>query len=104
MTALSFLIKFLFIHRTENSNNLEKLIFQYNAFNVYCLELAPGTVSLTGYRAQGDESKHCAYYNRENIQNYLKKITTKTTTTDSVSSNSACNYNPFNSDRFFHTY
>ena len=34
----------------------------YNAFNVYCRELAPGTVSLTGYRAQGDDGKHCAYY------------------------------------------
>ena len=33
----------------------------YNAFNVYRRELAPGTVSLTGDRAQGDESKHCAY-------------------------------------------
>ena len=33
----------------------------YNAFNVYCRELAPGTVSLTGYRAQGDNGKHCAY-------------------------------------------
>ena len=31
------------------------------AFNVYCRELAPGTVSLTGDRAQGDDSKHCAY-------------------------------------------
>ena len=30
----------------------------YNAFNVYCRELAPGTVSLTGDRAQGDDSKH----------------------------------------------
>ena len=34
----------------------------YNAFNVYCRELAPGTVSLTGDRAQGDDSKHWAYY------------------------------------------
>ena len=33
----------------------------YNAFNVYCRELAPGTVSLTGDRAQGDDSKHWAY-------------------------------------------
>ena len=33
----------------------------YNAFNVYCCELAPGTVSLTGHRAQGDDSNHCAY-------------------------------------------
>ena len=34
---------------------------QYNAFNVYCHELAPGTVSLTGDRAQGGDSKPCAY-------------------------------------------
>ena len=34
-----------------------------NAFNVYCRELAPGTVRLTGDRAQGDDSKHCAYSN-----------------------------------------
>ena len=33
----------------------------YNAFNVYCRELAPGTVSLTGDRAQGDDRKHWAY-------------------------------------------
>ena len=32
----------------------------YNAFNVYRRELAPGTVSLTGDRAQGDNSKHWA--------------------------------------------
>ena len=29
-------------------------------FNVYCRELAPGTVSLTGDKAQGDDSKQCA--------------------------------------------
>ena len=34
----------------------------YNAFNVYRRELAPGTVSLTGDRAQGDDSKHWAEY------------------------------------------
>ena len=33
----------------------------YNAFNVYRRELAPGTVSLTGDRAQSDDSKHWAY-------------------------------------------
>ena len=33
----------------------------YNAFNVYRRELAPGTVSLTGDRAQGDDGKHWAY-------------------------------------------
>ena len=33
----------------------------YNAFNVYRRELALGTVSLTGDRAQGDDSKHWAY-------------------------------------------
>ena len=31
---------------------------------IYCRELAPGTVSLTGDRAQGDDSKHCAYSTR----------------------------------------
>ena len=35
----------------------------YDAFNVYRRELAPGTVSLTGYRAQGDDSQHCANCN-----------------------------------------
>ena len=33
----------------------------YNAFNVYRRELAPGTVSLTRDRAQGEDSKHWAY-------------------------------------------
>ena len=40
-------------------------IDNYNAFNVYCRELAPGTVSKTGDRAQGDDSKHCAYSTRQ---------------------------------------
>ena len=34
----------------------------YNSFLVYCRELAPGTVSLTGDRAQGDDSKHDSHY------------------------------------------
>ena len=34
----------------------------YNPFLVYCRELAPGTVSLTGDRAQGDDSKHDSNY------------------------------------------
>ena len=34
----------------------------YNPFLVYCRELAPGTVSLTGDRAQGDDSKHDSHY------------------------------------------
>ena len=38
-----------------------KANINYNAFNVYRRELAPGTVSLTGDRAQGDDSKHWAY-------------------------------------------
>ena len=37
----------------------------YNAFNVDCRELAPGTVCLTGYRAQGDDSKYFAYCTTE---------------------------------------
>ena len=54
----------------------------YNAFNVYRRELAPGTVSLTGDRAQGDDSKHWAYYsthivsnNKQLINNNLKRMT-----------------------------
>ena len=35
---------------------------EYNAINVYCRELAPGAVSLTGDRAQGDDNKHCRDY------------------------------------------
>ena len=47
----------------EPANNM--LVFiaytsSYSAFNVYRRELAPGTVSLTGDRAQGDDSKHWA--------------------------------------------
>ena len=38
---------------------------KYNPFNVYCRELAPGTVSLTGDRAQGDDSKHDSHYNTQ---------------------------------------
>ena len=34
----------------------------YNPFLVYCRMLAPGSVSLTGDRAQGDDSKHDSYY------------------------------------------
>ena len=34
----------------------------YNPFLVYCRELAPGTVSLTDDRAQGDDSKHDSLY------------------------------------------
>ena len=37
------------------------IVLCYNAFNVYRRELAPSTVSLTGDRAQGDDSKHWAY-------------------------------------------
>ena len=33
----------------------------YNYVNVYCRELAPGTVSLTGDIAQEDDSTHCTY-------------------------------------------
>ena len=39
--------------------------FMYNPFLVYCHELAPGTVSLTGDRAQGDDSKHDSHYTFE---------------------------------------
>ena len=38
----------------------------YNPFLVYCRELAPSTVSLTGDRAQGDDSKHDSHYRLDN--------------------------------------
>ena len=41
----------------------EELNLWYNPFLVYCRELAPGTVSLTGDRAQGDDSKYDSNYN-----------------------------------------
>ena len=34
----------------------------YNSFLVYCRELDPGAVSLTGDWAQGDDSKHDSRY------------------------------------------
>ena len=45
----------------------------YNLFLVYCRELAPGTVSLTGDRAQGDDNKHDSHYtvNNNNNNNFL---------------------------------
>ena len=42
------------------SDKRDQTIDIYNAFNVYRCELAPGTVSLTADRAQGDDSKHWA--------------------------------------------
>ena len=45
----------------EQQQTIYKQHQNYNAFNVYRRELAPGTVSLTGDRAQGDDSKHWAY-------------------------------------------
>ena len=37
-------------------------IEHYNPFLVYFRELAPGTVSLTGDWAQGDDSKHDSHF------------------------------------------
>ena len=36
--------------------------YYYNSFLVYYRELAPGTVSLTGDWAQGDDNKHDSHY------------------------------------------
>ena len=40
---------------------------RYNPFRVYCRELAPGTVSLTGDRAQGDDGKHDSHYRHDDL-------------------------------------
>ena len=37
-------------------------VLRYNPFLVYCRELALGTVSLTGDRAQGDDNQHDSHY------------------------------------------
>ena len=48
---------------TTTSKNKQKTIhIHYNPFFVYRRELAPGTVSLTGDQAQGDDSKHDSHY------------------------------------------
>ena len=39
-----------------------RVVVIYNPILVYCRELAPGTVSLTCDRAQGDDSKHDSHY------------------------------------------
>ena len=44
------------------SGSIYNLVKNYNPFLVYCRELAPGTVSLTRDRAQGDDSKHDSHY------------------------------------------
>ena len=44
----------------------------YNPFLVYCRELAPGTVSLTGDRAQGDDSKHDSHYTSNTLKVFGK--------------------------------
>ena len=61
---MSYSINFLYISQ-KLFVLLEKTY--YNAFNVYRRELAPSTVSLTGNRAQGDDSKHWAYSTRQHM-------------------------------------
>ena len=50
------------IHFENKVCSIPGFIYQelYNDFNVYCRELAPSTVNLTGDRAQGKDNKHCA--------------------------------------------
>ena len=52
-------------------------IIKYNPFLVYCRELALGTVSLTGDRAQGDDSKHDSHYRVERLNNISMIIVVK---------------------------
>ena len=48
------------IHVYENCCKQKNM--NYNPFLVYCRDLVPGTVSLTGDRAQGDDNKHDSHY------------------------------------------
>ena len=54
----------LFEHFKQSANKLSQICQpkSYNSFLIYCRELAPDTVSLTGDRAQGDDSKHDSHY------------------------------------------
>ena len=56
MISFCFLSLFIIYKKAIKSTK------KYNAINVYCRELAPGAVSLTGDRAQGDDNKHCRDY------------------------------------------
>ena len=48
--------------KSQQGQTITNITSNYNSFLVYCRELAPGTVSLTGDRAQGDDSKHDSHY------------------------------------------
>ena len=50
-------------------------LISYNPFLVYCRELAPGTVSLTCDRTQGDDSKHDSHYSRHIITPSVNLLT-----------------------------
>ena len=60
-----------------NKDLIPRVVAYYNAFNVYRRELAPGTVSLTGDRAQGDDSKHWANSIRYVKISILTRVTRK---------------------------
>ena len=47
---------------TLNSNHSSIALPRYNTSSVYCRELAPGTVTLTGDWVRGDDSKQTTYY------------------------------------------
>ena len=59
---INFLRLFTSTHVCLLANQLKLQL--YNSFLIYCRELAPGTVSLTGDWAQGDDSKHDSHYSR----------------------------------------
>ena len=59
-----------FLSHTINPNQQKQRDLSqdmYNPFLVYCRELAPATVSLTGDRAKGDDSKHDSHYSAQII-------------------------------------
>ena len=56
------LLTFVLFLCKQNINKYKNKKSGYNLFLVYCRELAPGTVSLTGDWAQGDDSKHDSHY------------------------------------------
>ena len=56
------IITFKYFSNTFGFAQHKEKIGDYDSFLVYRRELAPGTVSLTGDRAKGDDSKHDSHY------------------------------------------
>ena len=72
LMMMLFLYVYYVIYRGSKVEG--RKLTSYNPILVYCRELAPGTVSLTGDRAQGDDSKHDSHYNSTTLSKQCIKM------------------------------